>query len=199
MKRIILIFLSFIFVFAGASCAEKSEENDEKISVSEDENSSEILKNDKQTNGIIFENESQEIEISEENNSEKIDKKTEEEVMKISVNGYALNAALADTDAANELCEYIKDKPLTLSLSEYGSFEKVGKLPAEFTKSDEFISAQPGDIMLYQGNQITIFYGENSWDYTRLGKIENTSADELAEIFGSGDVEITISDTNFEE
>lgn len=199
MKRAILIFLSFIFIFAFASCGEKSGENEGEISISKEENSSVILENNEQTNEKISENDSEEIEISEENDSEKIDKKTEEKVMKISVNGYVLNAVLADTAAAGELYELIKNKPLTLTLSEYGSFEKVGKLPQEFTKNDEFISAQPGDIMLYQGNQMTIFYGENSWDYTRLGKIENTSADELSEIFGSGDVEVTISDTNFEE
>ncbi len=119
--------------------------------------------------------------------------KKEERTMKISVNGHILMATLADTKAAQELYEIIKNEPLTVDLNEYGSFEKVGKLPQSLTKSDEQLTAQPGDIMLYQGNQMTVFYGENSWSYTRLGKIENATAEELSEIFGDGDVTVTVS------
>ena len=125
----------------------------------------------------------------------------QEQKMNISVNGHVLKANLADTQAAKELYELIKNKPLTLTLNEYGNFEKVGKLPQSFTKSDEQITTNSGDIMLYQGNQMTIFYGENSWSYTRLGKIENVTEEELSEIFGEGDVTVTISaerEFNFE-
>ena len=170
------------------------------ISTSE-KNISELVPIGEQINGKRFEADSTENEISDWIDSLEIDNKKEVQKMNISVNGHILKAELADTQAANELYELIKNKPLTLTLNEYGNFEKVGKLPQSFTKSDEQITAQTGDIMLYQGNQMTIFYGENSWSYTRLGKIENVTEKELAEIFGDGNVTVTISaerEFNFE-
>ena len=158
-----------------------------------EKNISELVTIGEQINGKCFEVDSTENEISDWIDSLEIDNKKEMQKMNISVNGHVLKAELADTQAANELYELIKNKPLTLTLNEYGNFEKVGKLPQSLTKSDEQITAQTGDIMLYQGNQMTIFYGENSWNYTRLGKIENVTEKELSEIFGDGDVTVTIS------
>lgn len=113
--------------------------------------------------------------------------------MNIEVNGRVLEASLADTAAASELLALVQKEPVTLTLSEYGGFEKVGALPQSFTKSDEQTSAHPGDIMLYQGDKMTIFYGINQWSYTRLGKIEGVSPSELADIFGEGDVTVILS------
>ena len=158
-----------------------------------EKNIRELVPIGKQLDGKRFEVDGTENEISDWIDSLEIGSKEEVREMNISVNGHILKAELADTQAAEELYELIKSNPLTLTLNEYGSFEKVGKLPQSFTKSDEQITAQAGDILLYQGNQMTIFYGENSWSYTRLGKIENTTAEELAEIFGDGDVTVTIS------
>lgn len=122
--------------------------------------------------------------------------KTEEKIetkLQIEVNGYTLTATLADNDSAKALAELIKDEPLTLELREYGSFEKVGPLPQSLPANDESITTEPGDIMLYVGNQITIFYGSNTWSYTRLGKIDNVTQSELKGIFGEGDVTVTFS------
>ena len=166
-----------------------------------EKNIRELVPIGEQLAGKRFEVDSTEDEISDWIDSLETDSKEEVQKMNISVNGHILKAELADTQAAKELYELIKNKPLTLTLNEYGSFEKVGKLPQSFTKSDEQITAQTGDIMLYQGNQMTIFYGENLWSYTRLGKIENLTEKELAEIFGDGDVTVTISaerEFNFE-
>ena len=82
---------------------------------------------------------------------------------------------------------------MELTLNEYGSFEKVGALPQSLPKDDERITTEPGDIMLYLGNQITIFYGTNTWSYTRLGRIDNVTQAELKEILGSGNVTVTLS------
>lgn len=120
----------------------------------------------------------------------------EETKLKIEVNGYTLTATLADNAAAQALAELIKDEPMILDLNEYGSFEKVGALPQSLPKYDERITTEPGDIMLYVGNQITIFYGSNTWSYTRLGKIDNVTQLELEEIFGDGNVTVTLSLAN---
>ena len=84
---------------------------------------------------------------------------------------------------------------MTVTLNEYGGFEKVGKLPWSLTRTDEQVKTVAGDIMLYQGNQMTIFYESNSWSYTKLGHIENMTAEELSELFGSGNIIVTLSAT----
>ena len=111
----------------------------------------------------------------------------------IDVNGNKLTAALADSTAAKELAEKLKAEPVTVTLNEYGGFEKVGDLPWSLTKSDKQVSTEPGDIMLYQGDQMTIFYNSNSWSYTKLGSIENTTQEELESLFGEGDITVTLS------
>lgn len=120
------------------------------------------------------------------------DMKTEQK-LQVEVNGTVLTATLADTTAAKELAECLSTGPVTVTLNEYGGFEKVGKLPWSLTKSDERIVTEPGDIMLYQGNQMTIFYNSNTWSYTRLGSIDNVTDEELVHIFGNGDISVTLS------
>ena len=111
----------------------------------------------------------------------------------IDVNGNKLTAALADSTAAKELAEKLKAEPVTVTLNEYGGFEKVGKLPWSLTRTDASIETEPCDIMLYQGNQMTIFYNSNSWSYTKLGHIDNITQEELKALFGEGDVTVTLS------
>ncbi len=111
----------------------------------------------------------------------------------IDVNGNKLTASLADSTAAKELAEKLKAGSVTVTLNEYGGFEKVGDLPWSLTKSDKQVSTEPGDIMLYQGDQMTIFYNSNSWSYTKLGSIENTTQEELESLFGEGDITVTLS------
>ena len=111
----------------------------------------------------------------------------------IGVGDTQLVATLADTDAARALAQRLQAGPVTVSLHAYGGFEKVGPLPWPLPASDEQTTAQPGDVMLYQGNQITVFTGSNSWAYTRLGHIEGATSESLLEALGDGDVEISLS------
>ncbi|MCH5197138.1 MAG: hypothetical protein J1F28_10500 [Oscillospiraceae bacterium] len=113
--------------------------------------------------------------------------------MKIEVSGHTLTAVLADNEAARELAEMIKEAPLTLELNEYGNFEKVGALPQSLPTEDRRITTEPGDIMLYQGDKITIYYATNTWSFTPLGKIENTEQDKLKDVLGKGDVTVVLS------
>ena len=122
-----------------------------------------------------------------------LNKGNEDMKLKISVNDTDLTATLADSTAAKELAEKLKAEPVTVTLNEYGGFEKVGKLPWPLTRTDESVVTEAGDIMLYQGNQMTIFYNSNSWSYTKLGHIDNITAEELAELFGEGNITVTLS------
>ena len=75
----------------------------------------------------------------------------------------------------------------------YGGFEQVGAIGQSLPRKDSQTTTEAGDIVLYSGDQIVVFYGSNSWAYTRLGHIRDKSAQEMAELLGNGDVTITIS------
>ena len=104
-----------------------------------------------------------------------------------------LTATLADNSSAKAFYELLEKGPVTIKLNEYGGFEKVGLLGTSLPRSDSQIATKAGDIMLYQGNQITIFYNNNSWSYTRLGKVDGVTQAELKKILGKGDVTAVFS------
>ncbi|MBQ9253005.1 MAG: hypothetical protein IJ188_10270 [Clostridia bacterium] len=83
--------------------------------------------------------------------------------------------------------------PLTIPMSMYGGFEQVGPIGQSIVRDDEQTITSSGDIVLYSGNQIVIFYGSNAWSYTALGHV-NLSQQEMAELLGHGNVNITITD-----
>lgn len=82
--------------------------------------------------------------------------------------------------------------PLTIEMSMYGGFEQVGLIGHDIIRDDEQTDTEPGDIVLYAGNQIVVFYGNNSWAYTRLGHIDLTKQ-EMEGLLGHGAVTLTIS------
>ncbi len=109
------------------------------------------------------------------------------------VNGQTLPVAASRNSSSDALIDLLAEGDVTVDAHDYGSFEKVGSLPQSLPANDEQITTKPGDVILYQGNQITVYYGTNSWSLTRLGKVEDTSAEELKQILGNGDVEIRLS------
>lgn len=98
-----------------------------------------------------------------------------------------------DNRSVEALLERISSAPLTVRMSRYGGFEQVGSLDTGLPRDESRITTQPGDIVLYSGDQIVLFYGSNTWSYTRLGKITGKSETELAELLGSGDITVTLS------
>ena len=96
-------------------------------------------------------------------------------------------ARLEDNESARAFAEKLSSEPLEVVMHDYGNFEKVGPLPWKLPRCDEAITTKPGDIILYQGNQITVYYDTNSWTFTRLAQIPEVSREELLDAFGSGD------------
>ena len=86
----------------------------------------------------------------------------------------------------------MKEQPLTIDMSMYDDFEQVGELGMRLPAKDVQMETEPGDIMLYAGDKIVVFYGTNSWAYTPLGKIKDKTEEELAELLGQHDVTITL-------
>ena len=109
----------------------------------------------------------------------------------LTVEGVTFPATFADNQGAEALADLLTDGPLTLSLEDYGGFEKVGSLGQSLPTSNTHITTQSGDIVLYQGNQIVLFYGSNSWSYTRLGQVTDLTG--WQEALGHGDVTVTFS------
>ena len=122
--------------------------------------------------------------------------------MKISIQitsdsgNHKLTATLADNSSATAFYQLLEKGPLTVDMHDYGSFEKVGPLGTKLPRNDTQITTTAGDIILYQGNQITIYYDTNSWNFTRLGKVVSTGSTttitqaELKKILGKGDVTV---------
>ena len=102
---------------------------------------------------------------------------------------------LALSDAARELKDRLAEGDIVYTADDYGGFEKVGELGFSLPRSDERITTQPGDVMLYQGDNVVIFYGGNTWAYTPLGRIEGLSQGALRELLqvGRGQVQVTLS------
>ena len=111
--------------------------------------------------------------------------------MMVQVGGSTFTATLEENTAVDALVEMMEQEPVTIQMSDYSGFEKVGPLGTSLPTSHQQTTTQAGDIVLYQGNQIVMFYGSNSWSYTRLGHIDDLTGWE--EALGSGDVTVTFS------
>lgn len=109
----------------------------------------------------------------------------------ITVGGETFAADFADNVGAQGLAELLAQGPVTIQMRDYGGFEKVGALGQSLPSSNRQTTTQAGDIVLYQGDQIVLFYGSNAWSYTRLGRITDLSG--WQEALGPGDVSVTLS------
>lgn len=115
----------------------------------------------------------------------------EEAMLKITVGDYELLATFEDNSSAEEFKNLLAQGPVTVEMDDYGGFEKVGALDTTLPRNDQQITTEPGDIILYQGNQITIYYGTNTWSFTRLARIDDPT--DLKAKLGEGTVQITFS------
>ena len=125
------------------------------------------------------------------NNTEnQIETTKEERVISMKIDGMIVPVIWEDNDSVKELKE-LSTNGLSISMSMYGGFEQVGPIGKNITSNDKQTTTSPGDIVLYSGNQLVVFYGSNSWSYTRLGKID-LSKDEIEKLLSNGDVVIDL-------
>ena len=111
--------------------------------------------------------------------------------MKMKINETPVEVAWESNESVEALKE-LAAEGLTIQMSMYGGFEQVGPIGRSLPRSDRQTVTDSGDIVLYSGDQIVVFYGSNSWAYTRLGKITDKTAEEMRELLSHGDVTITI-------
>lgn len=127
---------------------------------------------------------------SEQNEEDGLEQKEMSILMKI--NDEAVTVVWEENESVAALKEILLDQPLSIQMSMYGGFEQVGSFGTSLPRNDKQTTTQAGDIVLYSGNQMVVFYGSNSWAYTRLGRITDKSDLELEELLGNGDVTITL-------
>ena len=125
-------------------------------------------------------------------------KKTDESTLadnqiRVTVGSSSFIVNLEDNETAKALRKMITDEDLTISASNYGGFEKVCQLGKTLPRNDKQITTEAGDVMLYSGNQIVFFYGANSWSYTKIGKVEASSIEELESVLSGSETEVILS------
>jgi len=115
--------------------------------------------------------------------------------MNITVNGKTLSATMVDNSSTEALKALLLEGSITYVAHDYGNFEKVGDIGHSLPQNNEEITTEPGDIILYQGRNICLYYDTNEWNFTRLGKIDNVSHSELKSFLdaGGGNITVTLS------
>jgi len=117
----------------------------------------------------------------------------DEDMVYAKIGNHTLKIKLEDNSSAAAFRELLSKGDVTIEMHDYGNFEKVGDLGTSLPRNDTSITTEPGDVILYQGNSITIYYAKNTWSFTRLGRVQDLSADELKQILGSGNVTVIFS------
>ena len=118
---------------------------------------------------------------------------TGDDLMILEIDDTAFTVKLENNSATEELIKILEKGNITINATDYGNFEKVGELGFSLPTSDEQMDTNPGDIVLYQGNQISLFYKPHSWSYTKIGQIKNCDSNQLKDTLGSGDVTLVLS------
>ena len=121
------------------------------------------------------------------------DQTEEETAMNMTIGDTPVTVAWEDNASVAALQALCVQGPLTIQLHMYGGFEQVGDIGSSLPRDDTQTTTQAGDIVLYSGDQMVVFYGSNSWAYTRLGHITDQDADGMRTLLGNGDVTVTLT------
>ena len=124
-------------------------------------------------------------------NVHETDHNEEEDTMRLLIGKTEVPVTWEENESVKALMELCQSTPLTIQMSMYGGFEQVGSIGQNLPRNDIQTTTGAGDIVLYSGNQIVIFYGSNTWAYTRLGHID-LSKQEMSDLLSNGDVTITL-------
>ena len=114
--------------------------------------------------------------------------------MKLLINETEIPVIWENNDSVIEIMEEASKGDITVSMSMYSDNEQVGSLGKSYTRNDKQTTTHNGDIVLYSGSNIVLFYGSNSWSYTRLGKMDLSEA-EVTELLSNGDVSVRLTST----
>ena len=119
----------------------------------------------------------------------------ENQMIYITINGQKVSATLSDNSSSRALVQKLSEGPVTYEAHDYGSFEKVGELPWSLPRNDEDITTIPGDLILYLGKNLVIYYDQNKWDFTRIGRLDGLNQQQIKAFVNAGksNVKVTLS------
>ena len=186
MKRTLMVFLSALLLIALPACAKGSqEEGSQGTAVSEEALQGVTASGEPLQGAAESEEKAKETEPAVEENEE----------MRIyaHVGEHVLEIEPENNSSADAFLALLAEGDVTVAMHDYGNFEKVGPLGTSLPTNDTSITTAPGDVILYQGDQITIYYDTNSWNFTRLGKVRGLTQTELKDVLGAGDVTVVFS------
>ena len=179
MKKVLLLSLCVLVLSGLVGCREKR-------SVSfENDISEEIIDNSTESQNSAGELEKTKI-------TDKSAIEDEKEYMKLYFNDIEVPVIWENNQTVQELMEEAGKGDVVVQMSMYSDNEQVGSLDKSYTKNDEQITTHSGDIVLYSGDKIVVFYGSNSWAYTRLGKM-NIPESNVTELLSNGDITLKIA------
>ena len=164
MKKTLIIMLAIALAVMAAGC---SGGNETQESVAADETQQAEKNNNEEESGTIE--------------------------MTLKINEEEVNVKWEDNESVRALADLAAKGPVTIETSRYGGFEQVGGLGTTLPSDDVDTVTEPGDIVLYSSSNIVVFFGTNSWAYTRLGHIEGKSRDELNELLGGNTAVLKIT------
>lgn len=181
MKKLSFIILLVSLILLMAACGTR--QNTDTQSLAETETALALSKTEQSESDSVLPKQESETGKREDESME----------IQITVGDTILTATPENNPSAEAFLALLQDHPITVEMSDYAGMEKVGSLGNSLITSDSRISVGAGDIILYQGNQITIYYGTNTWNFTKLAHIDGATEENLLEILGNGDVEVIFS------
>lgn len=186
MKRLFIVFITLVLGIAATACG-----NTETNSM----NSESTQQAETEASNIEPDGTGTSIQVTSDNGDELASTVETEDItsmkMNVKIGGKSFIATLEDNAATREFIDMMKEAPISISMRDYSGFEKVGSLGRSLTTDNHQTTTSAGDIVLYNGNQIVMFYGSNSWSYTMIGKIDDLSGWEDA--LGSGNITAVFS------
>ena len=114
-------------------------------------------------------------------------------MLNMEVNGQNIHITLYENSSTQEFKKLLEEGTLTLEVKDYAHMEKFASIGRNLPRNDRWVTTRPGDLILSEGNLLVIYYAPNTWNFTRLGKVENLSEDELKNVLGKGNIKATLT------
>ena len=197
MKRLFIILTALVLIMGVTACGDTNQlaetgsptpdSNKQKETEAENTNAEQ----GGQDNSIQIAADSAQIQTDIPNPETEVETEDISMKMNVQIGDTSFTATLEDNAATSELIEMMREAPITISMNDYSGFEKVGPLGRSLTTDNHQTTTSAGDIVLYSGNQIVMFYGSNSWSYTRIGKIDDLTGWEDA--LGNSSITVVFS------
>ncbi len=197
MKKVIFMALIFALSYTITACASNGEEQTTNTKSEAGTSTNAPALSDAESEETKQSDEEAQTAQTELQPTESVGESSKQEVtdmkMKIQIKDMSFTATLEDNSSVEALRELMADGPITLNMSDYANMEKGADLGVTLPQNNEQMNTKAGDIILYQGKTLVIYYDTNSWSLTPIGKIDNVNEEELRTALGTGDVTVTFS------